>query len=57
MYASNQQKSEFNRKEIDFLGHIVSGEGLSPNRVAIQAIVSARYPKDKKELQSWLGSL
>ena len=53
----NQQKSEFYKTEIDFLGHIISGRGLSPNRVAINTIVSARYPKTKKELQSWLGSL
>ena len=53
----NQQKSEFYKTEIYFLGHIISGRGLSPNRVAINTIVSARYPKTKKELQSWLGSL
>ena len=53
----NHKKSEFKKNEIEFLGHIISSEGLSPNRTAMETIRSAKYPEDKKELQSWLGSI
>ena len=53
----NHAKSEFRKTEIEFLGHIISGNGLSPNKIAMETIRSAEYPNDKKELQSWLGSI
>ena len=53
----NKEKSVLNKMEINFLGHIISGKGISPDKRAVEALRSAEYPVDKKELQSWLGSL
>ena len=53
----NEKKSEFKKTEIEFLGHTISQQGLTPNRSAVDAIKAAKYPADKKELQSWLGSI
>ena len=53
----NDKKSIYKKTEIEFLGHTISKQGLTPNRSAVDSIQAAKYPEDKKELQSWLGSL
>lgn len=48
-------KSEFLHKEIEFLGHIVSTEGIKPNPSKIQTIKDFPIPKTQKEIKSFLG--
>ena len=41
-------------EEIDFLGHIVSREGMKPDPSKIKAIMEWEAPKNVMEIQSFL---
>ncbi|XP_076049279.1 uncharacterized protein LOC143029951 [Oratosquilla oratoria] len=51
----NLGKCEFNKTVIDFLGYVISGEGLSPSPNKVKAIRDAPVPENLHELQSFLG--
>lgn len=48
-------KSEFLRKEVEFLGHIVTPEGIKPNKKKLAAIKDFPIPTTAKEIKSFLG--
>ncbi|KAL7297542.1 hypothetical protein TKK_0009902 [Trichogramma kaykai] len=48
-------KSEFLRKEVPFLGHIITSDGIKPNPEKIKAIVEYPIPKTQKEIKAFLG--
>ena len=48
-------KSEFLRKEVPFLGHIITPEGIKPNREKIKAIIKYPLPKTQTEVRTYLG--
>lgn len=48
-------KSEFLKNSVEFLGFIVSSEGLKPNVKKIEAIKDYPEPTNLKELRSFLG--
>lgn len=48
-------KCEFLQSQIEFLGFIISKEGIKTNPKKIQAIVDLPIPKTLKELRSFLG--
>lgn len=48
-------KSDFLKKETEFLGHIVTKDGISPNPHKIDGIKRQTIPKTIKEIQSFLG--
>lgn len=50
-------KCEFLRREIAFLGHIISETGLKPNPDKIIAIQNFPIPKTQKDIKSFLGLL
>lgn len=50
-------KCEFLRKEVEFLGHIVTPEGIRPNKKKIEAIKNFPIPKTAREIKSFLGLL
>lgn len=50
-------KSEFLRKEIAFLGHIVTPQGVKPNPDMIAAIKNFPIPKTQKQIKSFLELL
>ena len=41
--------------EVEFLGHIVSAAGISPNPKKLSAVKNWSFPSNVKELQSFLG--
>ena len=49
------QKCKFMRKEIVFIGHLVSAEGLRPNPEKIRAIKEWGVPRKAKEVRSFVG--
>ena len=49
------KKCNFFKKKIDYLGHIVSDEGVSPNEIKTRAILTYPEPKNVKEVSSFLG--
>lgn len=50
-------KSEFLCKEVEFLGHVITPEGVKPNPRKIEAITRFPIPKTAKEIKSFLGLL
>lgn len=50
-------KSEFLKKEVAFLGHIVTPNGVKPNPDKIEAIKKWPLPRNEKELRGFLGTL
>ena len=50
-------KCEFFAKDLEFLGHRISPEGVKPTAERIASIRDAPVPTNKKELKSFLGML
>lgn len=48
-------KSEFLRKEVIYLGHTITKDGLKPNDDKISAVLSYPLPKTTTEIKSFLG--
>ncbi|GJQ71451.1 hypothetical protein Trydic_g11176 [Trypoxylus dichotomus] len=48
-------KSEFLCKSVEFIGHVVTPEGVKPNPKEIEAIKRFPIPKTAKEIKSFLG--
>lgn len=51
------KKSEFLRKNIEYLGHVISADGIKPNPNKLTAIKNFTLPKTRKEIKSFLGLL
>ena len=51
------EKCEFLRKEIKYLGHVITNEGVKPNPDKVDAIKRYPLPKTRKEIKSFLGLL
>lgn len=48
-------KSEFLKREVAYLGHLITAEGVKPNPDKISAIKNYPIPKTPKEIKSFLG--
>ena len=48
-------KCEFHKKETEFLGYIISTEGVKMNPKKVQAVRDWKTPKSVKDVQSFLG--
>ena len=51
----NKKKCHFVKKEIEYLGHIVSSKGLRPNPEKVRAIQTLEAPTTVKGVRSYLG--
>ena len=54
LYA-NFNKCDFYHKEIQYLGHIISAEGVVIDLEKIKAIRERKIPKDVADIQSFMG--
>ena len=52
-----QEKCEFNQPQVDYLGHIICEQGISPSETKVQAIRDAPEPTNVTELKAFLGLL
>lgn len=52
---AKRRKCYFFQTRLNFLGHMISSEGISPNEDKIKAIRTWPIPKSKKEALSFLG--
>ncbi|XP_037870373.1 uncharacterized protein LOC119629252 [Bombyx mori] len=48
-------KCEFLRREVAYLGHIISTDGVKPNPDKIKAVVEFPTPSNPKDIKSFLG--
>ncbi|XP_045468252.1 uncharacterized protein LOC123676417 [Harmonia axyridis] len=48
-------KCHFFKTEIEFLGHIITPEGIKPNPKKLEAVTKLPIPKTPKEIKSFLG--
>jgi hypothetical protein len=51
----NAEKSTFCALEIEYLGHILTRDGIKPQSKKVQAILAIQPPKGVKQLQHFLG--
>lgn len=51
----NWEKCKFFVNKLDFLGHVISEEGLSPCQAKVATIQNAKVPANAVELKSFLG--
>lgn len=51
----NLDKSQFLRDKIIFLGHVISAQGISMDPDKIQTIKNFQEPKNKKQVQAFIG--
>uniref|UniRef100_A0AB38Z1M6 Polyprotein n=1 Tax=Chuta errantivirus TaxID=3078401 RepID=A0AB38Z1M6_9VIRU len=54
-FCIQPDKSEFCKKEVEFLGFIVTQNGLKPNPKKVEAIKNYPKPSNIKELRAFLG--
>jgi len=47
----NKDKSQFNAREIKFLGHVITSESLKPDTTKIQAVLEMGNPTDKEAVE------
>ena len=48
-------KCEFLRKEVAYLGHLITQDGVKPNPAKVECIIKFPEPKSSREIQSFLG--
>lgn len=53
--AVKLQKCEFEKRDLQFLGHIITREGVKPDPEKLDAIVRWLLPRDIKGLRGFLG--
>jgi hypothetical protein len=48
-------KCEFLKPELEYLGHVVTAEGIKPNSKKIEAVKSFKIPKTPTQIKPFLG--
>ena len=48
-------KCQFFKEQVEFLGHVVSKDGVATDPKKIEAVKEWRTPRNVKEVRSWLG--
>ena len=51
----NRDKINFKQKEVKYLGHVLSANGVKPDPDKVKAIQEMKAPKNVKNLQQFLG--
>jgi len=49
------EKCTFSERQVKYMGHIISADGIKPDETKLEAIKIIKEPKTTKELKSFLG--
>ena len=55
--ALNLEKCAFFQSEVNWLGHKLTSEGITPKILKTEAILKLQHPKSLKQLRSFMGSI
>lgn len=53
----NIEKCKFGKKQIKYIGHVISENGIAPDNTKIESIQKLPVPQNKKELERLIGML
>ncbi|XP_038075960.1 uncharacterized protein K02A2.6-like [Patiria miniata] len=53
----NRKKSVIGTDKLEYVGHVISAEGLSPSPARIQSVLEMPIPTNKHELETFLGMI
>ena len=56
-YRLSEKKSEFFKKEIEWIGHKIDQNGIRPLQDKLKAIKDLKQPNNEQELKSFLGAI
>ena len=56
-YRLSENKSEFFKSEIEWIGHKIDQNGIRPVQDKLVAIKNLKQPNNEKELKSFLGAI
>lgn len=51
----NLNKCSFGQSEVDFLGHTINAQGISPQQAKVEAIRRMKLPEDQRTLRQFIG--
>ena len=51
----NKEKCKFHMSELEFMGHLLSAQGIGPSQAKVEAVTEARQPESAAEVRSFLG--
>ncbi|KAK3714129.1 hypothetical protein QZH41_002781 [Actinostola sp. cb2023] len=51
----NKEKLKFHKKEVVFMGHVITAEGLKPDPTKIEAVLNMPAPSNKQDVRRLLG--
>ena len=49
----NREKTQVCKKEVEYVGHIFSADGIKIYSKRVESIMEMPYPKNKKEVMEW----
>ena len=55
--TARPSKCELGSTRVEFLGHVVGGEELRPQKKLIEKVLAKSFPKTKKEIRSFIGTV
>ena len=56
-FTLNKDKCLFNKSKIVYKGHVISIEGVKPDKEKVEAIINMPPPTDKKGVERLLGTV
>ena len=54
---ANQEKCKFLKSSLEYLGHVISAEGLHQSPKKVKAITEMPKPQDVTQLRAFLGTV
>ena len=53
--VANRKKCEFAQKAVEYLGHLITGNGVAVDPTKVQSVIQWPIPKNAKGVRGFLG--